>query len=114
MKLTDFKDSFAMARIAELNSMANQFGWTLISINVTSKLVSYKKMIDDSRVRIDIYYTTGTVTVSLNHPKKGKTQLHRRKISDNELKIIFTNPRSHTGKGYYVRYKKDKNFNSDA
>ena len=102
-----------MDRIAELNSVADQFGWSLFSINVTSKLVSYKKMINNSLARIDIYYTTMTVTVSLNHPIKGKTQLNRRNISDNELRKIFNNPRLHTGKGYYVRGRKKETSYED-
>jgi len=101
VKLKDFSDQYAMTRIAELNVIANMYGWKNINVNVDTKLVSYAKMIDGSPVRIDIYYTTMTVTVSLDHPRKGKTQLHRRRISDEELKVIFKNPRAHTGKGYY-------------
>jgi len=104
MKLKDFNDEYAMTRIAELNVIANMFGWKNINVNVETRLVSYAKMVDFSPIRMDIYYTTMTVTVSLEHPKKGKTQLHRRKVSDDELKILFQNPRAHTGKGYYKKY----------
>lgn len=104
MKLKDFNDEYAMTRIAELNVIANMFGWKNINVNVETRLVSYAKMVDFSPIRMDIYYTTMTVTVSLEHPKKGKTQLHRRKVSDDELKILFQNPRAHTWKGYYKKY----------
>ncbi|NLG04052.1 MAG: hypothetical protein GX567_09530 [Clostridia bacterium] len=93
-----------MTRIAELNVIANMFGWKNINVNVETRLVSYAKMVDFSPIRMDVYYTTMTVTVSLEHPKKGKTQLHRRNVSDDELKILFQNPRAHTGKGYYKKY----------
>jgi hypothetical protein len=103
MKLKDFENETAMQKIAELNVKANQFGWKNISTNIVTKLVSYAKIIDNNAVRIDIYYTTMTVTVSLKHPKKDKTQLHRRNVTDKELEDIFKNPRTHTGKGYYTR-----------
>lgn len=103
MKLKDFNDEYAMSRIAELNVIANMFGWKNINVNVETRLVSYAKMVDFKPMRMDIYYTTMTVTVSLEHPKKGKTQLHRRNVSDEELKVLFKNPRAHTGKGYYKK-----------
>ncbi len=114
MKLKDFSDQYAMMRIAELNVMANMYGWRNINVNIESRLVSYAKMIDFKPIRMDIYYTTMTVTVSLEHPKKGKTQLHRRNVTDEELEKLFQNPRTHTGKGYYkkkqysVSNRKDK------
>jgi hypothetical protein len=101
VKIKDFNNEMAMNRIAELNVIANQFGWKNININVASKLTSYAKMIEEGACRIDVYYTTMTVSISLNHPKKGKTQLHRKHVTDKELEILFKNPRSHTGKGYY-------------
>lgn len=103
MKLKDFSDQYAMQRIAELNVITNMYGWKNIDVNVQSRLVSYAKMIDYSPARMDIYYTTMTVTVSLEHPKRGKTQLHRRNVSDEELKKLLKDPRAHTGKGYYTR-----------
>jgi len=101
MKLKDFDNELAMQRIAELNIIANQYGWKNININIPTKLTSYAKLIEDGACRIDVYYTTMTVSISLNHPKKGKTQLHRKHVSDKELETLFQNPRSHTGKGYY-------------
>ena len=38
-----------------------------------SRVVAFKSM--DSKVRINIYYTTGTVASCLFHPMKGKSQL---------------------------------------
>jgi len=92
-----------MQRIAELNVIAAQFGWKNININIPTKLTSYAKLIEEGACRIDIYYTTMTVSISLNHPKKGKTQLHRKNVTDKELLILFKNPRAHTGKRYYKK-----------
>lgn len=103
MKLKDFVNEQAMQKIAELNVIADQFEWKNININLPTKLVSYAKMVDGSAVRMDIYYTTMTISISLNHPMKGKTQLHRKNVTNKELEILFKNPRAHTGKGYYKK-----------
>ena len=53
-------------------------------------------------VRVNVYYTTGTVGTSLDHPSKGKTQLFRKNRPDYALlEKIFEDPRVHTGDGYY-------------
>lgn len=49
-----------------------------------------------------------TVTTQLRHPKKGKTQLHRRHCNLHEVRAILRNPRQHTGKGYF-RVKEIRN-----
>lgn len=59
-------------------------------------MVSYS----DGQTRINIYLTTMTVATCLNHPKKGKTQLFRKRVNLSMLKEIFEYPRKHTGKGY--------------
>ncbi|CEM22826.1 unnamed protein product [Vitrella brassicaformis CCMP3155] len=58
--------------------------------------------------RIDVYFTTGTVSTSLQHPTKGATQLHRRNCTLRDLELIFDDPRKHIGgpggpNGYHVR-----------
>ena len=60
-------------------------------------------------VRINVYFTTGTVSTSLDHPTSGKTQLFRPNGPDYELlDKIFENPRVHTDKGYREKEKKEK------
>lgn len=61
-------------------------------------------------MRINVYYTTMTVSTALEHPKKGKTQMYRKNVSANLLEKIFKDPRHHTGKGYF---KKPVNHMSD-
>eukprot|EP01084_Bolivina_argentea_P148515 259622_1 len=86
----------------KLDDIASQNGWNSVSTK-NSKMVSYKK--NDNR--INVYHTTGTVTTCIDHPSKGKTQLHRRQISDDQLNKIFNNPRKHTNKGYYTQKESD-------
>merc|ERR1719410_676398 len=70
-----------------VDNVADKNGWSAVS-SKNSKMISYTKNND----RINVYHTTGTVTTSIDHPTKGKTQLHRRKVSNNQLNEIFNNP----------------------
>ena len=55
-------------------------------------------------VRIDVYFTTGKVTTSLEHPVRGKGQLQRDFQPDYDLlEKIFVNPRYHSDSGYHTR-----------
>ena len=53
-------------------------------------------------VRINVYFTTGTVATCLDHPQRGKTQLFRRNMTLEDLKKILDDPRTHTRKGYQL------------
>lgn len=80
----------------DLYSVANAKGWIKVECKQPA-MASYKK----HDTRINFYLSTGTVGSSLDHPKKGKTQLFRRKVT--EYSALFDNPRLHTGKGYYTK-----------
>ena len=82
-----------------IRSIACRYGYTEIQFNEESRGVAFKSM--DSTVRINIYYTTGTVASYLSHPSKGTSQLFRRNQSIKNIETIFVNPRTHTGDGYY-------------
>jgi len=63
-------------------------------------------------VKINVWFTTGTVSTSLDHPRAGKGQLYRNNIPDYEmLEQIFQNPRFHSNNGY--RTRKDKKTRGD-
>jgi len=64
-------------------------------------VISFRKG-DSSPIRINVYWTTGTVGTCLDHPRQGKTQLFRRNVDLSTLREIFKNPRVHTGAGYYT------------
>lgn len=63
------------------------------------KMSRYSK--SEFRESFNYYITTGTITTEINHPKKGKTQLHRKGLSVDQIKKVISQPRTHTGKGYY-------------
>jgi len=64
-------------------------------------VISFRKG-DSSPIRINVYWTTGTVGTCLDHPRQGKTQLFRRNVDLSTLREIFKSPRVHTGAGYYT------------
>jgi hypothetical protein len=82
-----------------IRSIASRYGYAEVQFNEGSRVVAFKSM--DSKVRVNVYHTTGTVASCLFHPIKGKTQLFRRDQSIQNLETIFANPRAHTGDGYY-------------
>lgn len=67
---------------------------------------------DDDGVKFDVYYSTGTVRVTMDHPRMGPNSLHRTDVfnpsevfSDPgrvraQLTTIFCDPRYHSDKGY--------------
>lgn len=83
----------------QVHFLAKEMGWELIDQQNNIALLSYKK----NGVRINIYWSRGTVGTAMEHPTKGKTQLFRKKVEWKELKKILTNPRVHTDKGYYQK-----------
>lgn len=94
----------AVLPLSSVRSVAESEGYSESYFNENSKVISFCKPGDTTeRVRINVYYTTGTVATCINHPKQGRTQLFRRNVSLEQLKEILTNPRVHTGQGYYRR-----------
>ena len=91
-------------RLGVARSFARKYEYKEIAYQENVKMVSFEK----DGVRINYYFSTGTVMTALKHPKLGPTQLTRRGVSYIELEKIFKNPRSHTGKGYHQKKKLDK------
>ena len=86
-------DSVAVEALAKAHGYFLKERQTLIGLLIFTK----------REVQVNVYTTTGTIGTALNHPIKGRTQLFRRHITIAQLKDIFTNPRAHTGRGYYER-----------
>lgn len=101
--------------VQEVRTIAEMHGYEEIDHNKTSKLLSFRGLLNtNNSVRINVYYTTGTIGTCLNHPRKGKTQLFRRNITDLEVvSELFQNPRKHTGSGYY-RKRTSQEWKSDG
>lgn len=83
-----------------IKHLAKSKGWELLDHQDNIYLASFIK----NKVRLNIYYSRGTVATALNHPKKGRTQLFRKNVSWQLLKKIMENPRVHTNIGYYFKH----------
>lgn len=95
--------------IERIREIARECRLEEIYLNETSKVISFRSSSkrrfdnddDDDTTRYNVYYTTGTVSTSLDHPRQGKTQLFRRHVDPQLLREIFLNPRIHTDLGYH-------------
>lgn len=84
----------------EILLLAQKYKWAFNVLNEPNPLMlSFFKF----GMRMNVYYTTGTVSTAIDHPKAGRTQLYRRDITIAQLEKLFINPREHTGKGYFKR-----------
>lgn len=88
-------------RIEFIDRMATKHGWIMVEYQDNIGMMYYHKRIDNFDCRINVYLTKMSVVTYLNHPKKGKGQLYRKNVSVDLLGNIFSNPRVHSGKGYY-------------
>ena len=82
---------------------ATKYGWSFTGSADNVVEFFQKKTEDGTLVKLDFYFTTGTVKTSLNHPTKGKTQLFAKMGVTPDMYVeILMNPRVHTN----VRYQR--------
>jgi len=81
----------AALNLDDVRRMASSQGLMETYFNAKSRVISFCD--PDSTLRVNVYYTTGTVGTCLKHPRNMKLQ---------DLDRIFANPRAHTGEGYYT------------
>jgi len=88
-----------------VRQIANSNEWREVCFHDKSKVLSFARHDEqeNDRVRIHVYYTTGTVATSLDHPRLGRNQLFQRNVNLQQLEEIFRNPKLHTGKGVHRR-----------
>lgn len=81
--------------------IARELGWKIMKVDYNTGMIRYQR----NKTFINVYTTSCTITTEMNHPKKGKTQLHRKynRYRPKDLSEIFFNPRKHTAKGYYKK-----------
>ena len=76
------------------------WGWIF-----TGSWNNYVEFFEKDGVKLDWYFTTGTVKTSMDHPQKGKTQLFGAKVKPEVYGEVMFDPRAHTN----VRYHKKEN-----
>jgi hypothetical protein len=90
-----------MLSLDTVRRTARDEGYREVYYNETSRVISFQR----GDVRINVYYTTGTVGTCIDHPRQGKTQLFRRDVDSSLLRTLFNNPRTHTDRGYQRRQR---------
>eukprot|EP00977_Amphora_coffeiformis_P012684 scaffold3199_cov165-Amphora_coffeaeformis.AAC.7 len=82
---------------------ATEYGWAFTGSADNVVEFFQKTMENGTLVKLDFYFTTGTVKTSLRHPTQGKTQMFAKSGVTPDMYVkILENPRAHTG----VRYKR--------
>lgn len=89
--------------IKTIKASAKKHGWEFHDYQRNIEMLSFIKNIGGHQARINVYATKMTVATCINHPKKGKTQLFRKKVDYKLMDKIFENPRIHTQKGYRTK-----------
>ena len=80
------------------------FGWIFTgSYGVTEFFEIRINESSDEIIKLDWYYTTGTIKTSMNHPVQGYTQLFAARVDPDTYCAILQDPRAHTGKRYGQR-----------
>ncbi len=79
---------------------AKENDWQVIDYQDAIQMVSFARIYDKQKQRLNIYMTTGTVATALNHPIQGKTQLYRKGLTVIQILKLFEDPRLHTNNGY--------------
>ena len=78
------------------------YGWTFTG-SFNNYVEFFETSTADGTIKMDWYFTTGTIKTSLNHPTQGKTQLFRAKVSSEVYLRVLQEPRAHTNVGYQTR-----------
>ena len=93
----------------ELFPDASSFGWTFTGSQQASRVEFFEKRLNIGLVKLDFYYTTGTIKTTLHHPSTGKNQLFRGGLTPEQYVGVLNNPRAHTNQGYRRRVDRPEN-----
>jgi len=93
-----------------VRQIAANWGYHEVPVNQEST-ISFRNDEKCGGVRINVFFTTGTVATLLDHPIRGKNHLFRRQVNYQGLHEVFSNPRVHTGTGYHNRRERNNMVN---
>ena len=69
---------------SEVVKIAKKHGWRLVQIDPKTYMLGFK-LNETKYPRINVYLTKMTFVTQINHPRKGKNQLFRRRIYNPKL-----------------------------
>jgi hypothetical protein len=75
-------------------------GWRFTGSQQDSRVEFFEKTMNIGTVKLDFYYTTGTVKTTLYHITTGRNQLFRGGLTPEQYAAVLNNPRAHTNQGY--------------
>lgn len=85
---------------------ARSTGYYLYKVNEWSYVLK-KETEEYGVITLNVYWNSRnglfTFMSALTHPTQGKKQLTRKRLSVQSVKNLITNPRRHTGRGYYKK-----------
>jgi hypothetical protein len=89
--------------LPSIRRLARSEGLQEIYFNESARVISFSGGVneDGDRVRMNVYYTTGTVATALDNAKQGRTQVFHQNVSLVELRSIFSKAHVHTDPGYH-------------
>jgi len=86
-----------------------EFEWSFTGANEESRVEFFEKQFgSDGLVKLDWYYTTGTIKTSLHHATQGPTQLFGAQVTSENYIEILLNPRSHTNNRYHRKPRSNR------
>lgn len=88
------------------------YGWRFTGAVEESRVEFFEKRMNLGIVKLDFYYTTGTVKSTLHHPTTGRNQLFRTQVTPEQYVNVLKNPRAHTGQGYRHRENRPSGGNA--
>lgn len=98
-------------RLDQIREQAARLKWREVDHQENIRMISFikNKVGKVGKVRINIYYSRGTVATVMKHPKYGMGHLYRRNIGHDQLEEIFKNPRVHSSKWGSAGYRRLNN-----
>ena len=95
--------------VERIIQLAESNGWKLKARDKAPKTLEFfRPETDASPTKMLIFYSTGRVATTVNHPKTGRNQLYRTDVGWHVLEKLFKYPRLHTGHGYRVRKRRQE------
>lgn len=88
---------------SELYPDPTMFGWRFTGSQQDSRVEFFEKTLNIGTVKLDFYYSTGTVKTTLYHTTTGRNQLFRGGLTPEQYAAVLNNPRAHTNQGYRRR-----------
>lgn len=101
------KNNLMVKNLDRILPLIHEYNWEITELQNNIGMLSLTKEVfmdtKNVKVKVNIYLTTLSVSTAMNHPKKGKTQLHRKNSCLEHIEQILKNPRVHTKRGYYQK-----------